>query len=695
MKSLLAFFERTNQADLNFFGKDVKVLFWGVDLEKMELYITEGSEAIYGYSSEEISGTDLWYTSIHPDHKEAKLELKDALTAHKKFNLEYEIIRKDGSVAWIQTKGHPIVNSNNEIIRFNGFTLDVTSRKNAEKELADSAEKYQTLVENSAQAVYISQHGKYQYVNKQMSILTDYSHEELLKMSWDQLLDEASKELILKRISFFMSGKENEVEEIAILQKTGESRVVELRSSIITYKGEPALMGTLLDITEKKQALDKVRQLAYVDELTGLPNRNRFYLEIDCLLKDAERNQTKLAVLFVDLDQFKVVNDTYGHSAGDRLIKEAAMKVKELMPPKGFIARYGGDEFVGILPFENEEEVEKVVGRMIQEVPLIITSEISVGLTAGISYYPEHGTNVEALLRFADIAMYNSKQDMNRNRNYSIYNPLISANALKMNKLMNDLQKGLDLNQFHLVYQPKVVLASPGLCGIETLIRWEHPQFGNISPIEFIPLAEKSGAINRIGLWVLERAIQDILSLQVTCMLSVNISPRQLLQEDFVEVIEGILKKYNYPPERLNLEITESVAVFDMEKTISILTHLQSKGILTSLDDFGTGYSSLSYLTKLPINYLKIDQSFVRDIERDDAKRTIIKAIIEIARNLGMKVIAEGIETKEQAELLKAYKCDMGQGYYFSKPLNLHALSEYIAASQGISGVATSRKGEM
>ncbi|MFC4711806.1 EAL and GGDEF domain-containing protein [Planococcus dechangensis] len=681
MQSLLAFFERTYQSDLNLFGEDVNVIFWGVDLERKELYITEGSEKVYGYSSEEISETDLWYKVIHPEHENRKLELKRSLTGLKGFNIEYKIIKKDGTEAWVQTKGYPIYDTSNKPIRFNGFTLDITSRKSVEEDLAESASKYQTLVENSAQAVYISQNGLFQYTNQQMTRLTGYSQEELSGMKYDQILDEESKRRVLKRVSLYLSGKETKPEEIKIIKKNKAARVVELRSSLITYKGESALMGTLLDVTEKKEALEMIKSLAYFDTLTGLPNRNQFYEKMQTLLTEANNHQTQLAVMFIDLNNLKAVNDTYGHSEGDKLIRKAAIKINEVISSKGFTARYGGDKFVAVVGFEVESEVGRLVESLLKEVPSVLSSTIPVAITIGVSYYPEHGKSIETLLRFADIAMYFSKDNLNGEGKHSIYNPSISQDILKITKLTSDLPKAFQDNQFYLMYQPKVELSSSTIYGVEALIRWQHPDFGFVSPGEFIPIAEKSGQINRIGTYVLETAIKELNALKFPSILSVNISPRQLLQSDFVEQIESVLERQNFPPHRLNLEITESVEVFGMEKTLTILTHLNELGVLISLDDFGTGYSSLSYLTQLPIHYLKIDQSFVRNMEKDNSKKIIVKSIIDIAHNLGIKVIAEGIETSDQAILLNDADCDIGQGYFFSRPLLSKDLNNYVKKS--------------
>jgi len=681
IKSLISFLEITEQDSIDFLGEDINIVFWSYDMKKREITVTEGLEKIYG-SDYQFHKNEFWNRWIHPENKEIEDLILSYIFNKEPFTIEYKILRENGSKGWVRAKGRPVFNSQNELIRFNGLTRDISNKKFKEIELEDSESKYKTLIENSSLGVYISQDGAYKYVNQKMADMTGYSQEEFLNMSstqfFDELLDEQSKALVMKRLNKFLGGEDNGVQEINIIKKDQSIIHVELSSSIINYQDKPALMGTLLDVTEKKQAQEMVNYLAYYDTLTGIPNRNLLYKTIREELKESKLNMQKVALLFIDLDQFKVVNDTFGHHAGDLLIKQAADKMVEILADTGFVARYGGDEFVVTLNYEEIEYVVEFANRIIKEIPESISGEIKTTPTIGISLFPEHGEDIESLLRFADIAMYQSKRDDNRKQNYCIYNDSFSKSTLKTSKLTADLQKAIEQNQFYLVYQPKIDFVTSKVEGIEALIRWEHPEFGNISPIEFIPIAEKSDQINIIGDWVLEKAISDVKELDTSLMLNVNISARQLLQDSFVDKIQYLLKTKDFPAEHLNLEITESVALFDIEKTVGVLEQLGKFGVLISLDDFGTGYSSLSYLTRLPVHYLKIDQSFVKNMECDDSKRTIIKSIISVAHNLNLKVVAEGIETHEQAVLLSEYNCDIGQGYYYSRPQTFKDILEYI-----------------
>lgn len=542
----------------------------------------------------------------------------------------------------------------------------------------ESEKKYQTLVENYALGVYIYQDGTFKYINKRLTEMTGYSHEALLKMNLEDFLDEASKEIVLKRVDNFSNGKENEMAEINIIHKDQSKLQAELQSSFILYKGKPALMGTLLDITEIKQAQKMVSYLAYYDSLTDIPNRNLFNETSHDALLEMKNKQQQAALLFIDLDQFKIVNDTLGHQEGDLILKKVAAKIKKLVGDKGLIARYGGDEFVILFKYDDLMEVEEFSHMLIDEIPIALSCQIKVSPSIGISLFPHHAETIDSLIRFADMAIYTLKSYDNRKQNYIFYDSSMSTNRIRTNQLSNDLHTAIEENQLHIAYQPKLDLTTYKIEGMEALVRWRHPVFGDVSPAEFIPLAEQNGFIHKLGDWVLKTAITETLKLSSPITLNVNISTKQLLRGSFIQSIKRILHETQFPSRQLNLEITESVALHDVGTAVEILNQLKGLGILLSLDDFGTGYSSLSYLTKLPVDFLKIDQSFICDLENNDSNKTVIKSIINVAHSLNMQVTAEGIETLEQAEFLQKYSCDNGQGYYFSKPLPFNEIQLYL-----------------
>ncbi|MFC3212175.1 sensor domain-containing protein [Planomicrobium okeanokoites] len=678
MEGLLSFFSATEQREVNLFGEDVKILFWGLDVIENEIIFSVEFEEIYGYQVDEIEGDMLGEELFHSDSKDSQKSIIESYYKKEKIDVTYKIVKKDGQTAWVRTKGRPVFDSNGELKRYNGFTMDVTAPKIAAIEQAEAAMKYKTLVENNAQAVYISQPDGLKYVNERMADMTGYSDRELLGMNSLQLLDPESREIALKRVEHVLKGQDNDCQEVTMVRKDGSRIIAELRSALITYQNAPAMMGTLLDVTQKKKDEDLINSLAFFDTLTGLPNRHQFYEELNVFAETCGESNTSFALLFIGLDRFKSINDTYGHRAGDLVVKEAGKKIRGLLPESACVARYGDDEFVGIVPFSVKDEIELLVKQIIDLIPHTLPLEINMTPTVGISYFPEHTQDTDDLVRFADIAMYRSTRNKNRKQNYLVYDESFTSNLMKTNKLINDFQKALDEEQFHLVYQPKIDLQTLKPMGVETLIRWEHPEFGNIPPLEFIPLAEKSGKIVEIGNWVLKHSMEKIKAISPDLMLNVNVSVHQLLQDGFAEEVSSMLRDNSFNPGKLNLEITESVALYDVKNTLKVLHDLVGKGIKLSLDDFGTGYSSLSYLTKLPVHYLKIDRSFINGLEDDVSNRTLTKSILEVAHNLDLKVIAEGIETETQCEILKDWSCEIGQGYYFSKPLSLKDLKVFL-----------------
>jgi len=682
IKGLIPFLTATEQNALDFLGRDINIVFWSYDVKTNEFLFTEGMEKIYGYKYEEIKDHGIW--DILYKHADINMEdlLAEAIRKLEPFKEEYKVTKKDGTVGWVRTKGRPIFSAQNELLRYNGHTLDISMNKFFEIERDESEHKYRTLVENYALGVYISQDGKYKYVNDRLSEITGYSQAELLDMEFDQLLDTDSKDIVFKRVHNFLNGKKNEMTEINLVHKDTSTKRVELYSTLISYQDKLALMGTILDITEKKQAQEMVNYLAYHDSLTDIPNRNLFNERSHHELQVIKANGKKAALLFIDLDQFKIVNDTLGHHEGDMILKKIATKIKDLVGDKGQIARYGGDEFVVLLKYDELNEVEEFSNLLLNEIPHSIACQIKVSPSIGISLFPQHGADIESLIRFADMAIYDLKSNDNRKQNYIFYDEFMSTQRIRMNQLSNDLHNAIEEDQLYIVFQPKLNMNTLKIEGLEALIRWNHPLYGNISPDEFIPLAENNGFIHKMGDWVLKNAINETLKLNHPITLNVNISTRQLLRGTFVDSVKTILKETKFPAAKLNLEITESVALHDVEKAVEILNQLKSLGILISLDDFGTGYSSLSYLTKLPVDYLKIDRSFINDLENNDSNKTVVKSIIKVAHSLNMKVTAEGIETKKQAEILRKYSCDNCQGYYFSKPLPFNEIQEYLEQSK-------------
>jgi len=433
--------------------------------------------------------------------------------------------------------------------------------------------------------------------------------------------------------------------------------------------------GTGRDITEKMRAEEQIRHMAHYDALTELPNRILLHDRIGQAIAQAQRNQEVLAILFIDLDRFKTVNDSLGHAVGDRLLKTVAGRLESCTRGSDTIARIGGDEFVVLLGNLKEPEDARHVSQKVLDAlsePLTIDGhELKITPSVGICAYPHDGEDVETLMRNADTAMYYAKQ-MGRN-NYQFFTQAMNDAAQQRLVIENDLRHAIERDEFILHYQPQLDLKTGAIIGFEALVRWLHPQRGTVSPSLFIAAAEESGLIGPLGEWVLRQACSEGHAWRNAghpeLQVSVNCSAHQFQRDGFVETVNLVLRETGLPASCLELEITESVIVQRSEEVIARFAALDAMGVRISIDDFGTGYSSLSYLKRFAIHQLKIDQSFVRDISSDPDDAAIVSAIIAISHSLGLKVVAEGVETAEQLAFLRSLGCDGAQGYYFSRPV--------------------------
>lgn len=430
---------------------------------------------------------------------------------------------------------------------------------------------------------------------------------------------------------------------------------------------------TFRDITERKRLEEEIKYHAYYDSLTDLPNRILLQDRLLQGLTYAEKNGEKVAILYLDLDRFKLINDTFGHSYGDLLLRAVANRIKDCLPDSATLSRQGGDEFTIFLPsIKNEEDIMLVVNDVIESFaePFTLRDyEVYIKTSIGISVYPDHGTTPDALIKNADTAMYKSKEITGNS--YHLFSPGMDTRTFESIKYENDLYKAIDQNELVLYYQPQMNYLTNEMIGMEALIRWNHPEDGLISPDLFIPLAEETGLIVPIGEWVLQEGCKKLKEwhrLGFTDLhIAINLSVRQYEQDNLFSMIKNILDEVGLSPEFLHLELTENHIIKNTELTLKTMKQLQDYGIRIAIDDFGTGYSSLGYLKDLPINTLKIDKSFISEMTNDET--AITKTIITLAHNLNLDVIAEGVETKEQAEFLIAQKCNLMQGYFFSRPL--------------------------
>jgi diguanylate cyclase (GGDEF)-like protein len=453
---------------------------------------------------------------------------------------------------------------------------------------------------------------------------------------------------------------------------------------------DPAVGGVLVsarDVTERMEAEERLRHQALHDALTGLPNRTLLHDRLAQGLHLRQRHDQPLALLLLDLDRFKEVNDTLGHHYGDLLLQQVAQRLRGALRASDTVARLGGDEFAIVLPGADATGAQQVVQtlRAVLEEPLVVAGQpLLVGASIGIAVCPEHSAEAATLLRKADVAMYMAKR---AGSGAAVYEATLDEHCPRRLALVADLRQAVAQGGLILHYQPKLDLRTGALCGVEALVRWPHPDRGLIPPDQFIVLAEQTGLIAPLTQWVLEAALQQWQRWQRTghiVPVAVNLSMGNLRDPRLVESVTTLLQQYEVPASQLRLELTESALMTDAAHSLAVLTRLAALGVGLSVDDFGTGYSSLAYLKRLPVDELKIDRAFVQHLAREEADAAIVGSTIGLGHSLGLRVVAEGVEDERSCELLRQWGCDVAQGYYLSRPIPAEALEQWMQTQQAI-----------
>ena len=556
--------------------------------------------------------------------------------------------------------------------------------------LKESEEHFRTAFDHAVGMALVSPTGHWLEINESLCMLLGYTKDELKKLSLRTVIHSKDLGQTLVKIQELLDGVLDSFQlETRYLNKNGE--IIWVLASASAVRSEDDLPRHLVfqiqNISDRKKAEQQIRYAAFHDALTGLPNRTLIAERMNGSIEKAKKNRDYLfAVLFVDLDRFKVVNDSMGHNIGDKLLIDLSNRLSLCIRKEDIVARLGGDEFAVLLDgIENENVAIEIAARIQEKISQpfeLFGQEFFTSVSIGIAFSTAGYDKTEDILRDADTAMYRAKA--NGKARYEIFNPKMHTRAIEMLRMENDLRQAIEKGEIVPHYQPIVSLRSNKVTGFEALARWEHPERGVVSPIDFIPLAEETGLIVPLGMQIFEKSCnqlhrwQKMFADEIPLTMSVNLSGKQFAQKDLVAEIGKIIKEAQIDPECVRLEITESVIMDNAALAIEILEQLKSLGIQLSIDDFGTGYSSLSYLHRFPFDILKIDRSFVSRMAFDKSSRSIVETIITLAAKLNKQVVAEGVETIQHKDMLSELLCDYGQGYLFSKPLNSAAAEEFL-----------------
>ncbi len=657
---------------------------WELDLIDNNLYWSDEVYRIFGLEPQEFGATyEAFLAHIHPDDVNlVNNTYAKSVNGKNGYHVEHRIVRENGEIGFVEERCEHDYDEEGNVIRSIGTVHDITKQKIVQNELQLASKVFEKMHDG---VLITDAHQNIITINNAFTKISGYTIEDV-KGKKPNMLSSGWHNNVFYDELWHKVNKTGQWEgEIIDRKKDGKLYTAQL--NIIAINNKDGILTNYIsicnDISEKKQQEKLIHNLAYFDSLTELPNRVLFEERFISRMPATKRNNKKMALLFIDMDNFKNINDTLGHVIGDKFLVEVAKTIKGLIYEEDTLARLGGDEFTIILEdIDSAMDVVPIADKIVDAFrrPIMIDgNRLYTGASMGISIYPDDAASYEELIKAADTAM-NHVKESGRN-GYQFYARSMNDKITERLLIENDLRNAIENGELFLEYQPQISLETKSVYGMEALVRWNHPDVGLIRPDKFISIAEDTGQISQLGLWVAREAISDTKKLHDAGLLltvSINISSKQLDDESFVSDICSIVKEIGLEKRYIDLEITESHIMNNIDEALSILEELHDAGFKLSIDDFGTGYSSLSYLKKLPAETIKIDRSFVLDIDRDDDDKSIVATIIAMARSLGKDVIAEGSETQEHVNTLRYLHCRKIQGYFFSKPVPIEKFKEFV-----------------
>jgi len=657
---------------------------WELDLIKNTLYWSDKVYNIFGLKPQSKKVTyETFLSYVHPDDIElVNNSYMNSIKEKKGYQVEHRIIRENGDIGFVEERCEHEFDSDGNQIKSIGTVHDITERKNTQNKLILSSAIFEKMNDG---VLITDEKQKIIKINKAFSNISGYSLSEVKGNTPKMFSSGWHDDLFYKSLWDDINNKGQWKGEMHDRKKNGESYIAEI-NIIPLYNNDGCLtnyISIVNDITEKKQKDDIIHNLAYYDPLTELPNKTLFHERVNNRISALKRSGKKMVFLFIDMDNFKNINDTLGHFIGDKFLIKVAKSIKNLIREQDTFARLGGDEFIVLLEgIDSIIDIRYIAEKIIKKfnTPIYVDEKkLYTGVSMGISIFPDDGETYDELVKAADTAMYQVKES--GKRNYKFYTQTMNDKITKRVLIENGLRNAIGKNELFLEYQPQINLETKSVYGMEALIRWNNSEKGLVRPDEFIQIAEDMGYISELGLWVARQAISDTKKLHDEgdkLIISINISSKQLEDvffiDDFCKIVEDIGLEKCY----IDLEITETQIMDNIDKALSVLDELDKRGFNLSIDDFGTGYSSLSYLKKLPAKTIKIDRSFVLDIDKNNDDRSIVATVIAMARSLGKDVIAEGSETQEHIKTLRVLHCNKVQGYFFSKPIPIDKFTEFI-----------------